>query len=287
MAKRNFQNFISGAGLIFAVVMGNEAFAAPITFNSALPVSDEEIIVRQQIIYTGASDDILGVSRDVDIWRSVTAMGYGITEKLAVFTIVPIISRDVTIDNVSTSASGLADIQTFARYQMYQKDGPGRTTRIASFAGINIPTGQTGETSDGSTDFFGGLILTRASTNWNFDGQIQYTVNGQKNGFARGNEAVIDASLQYRINNHNGNVNTNGYLFTVLEASLVYTDANEITNIADANSGGTTAFITPGLQYATKRWIAETAIKIPVVKNLNGTALQPGVTGIASMRFNF
>jgi len=295
MTKKILQKIIGGARWLLSVALSatlgatlsNIAFAAPITFNSALPVSDEELIVRQQVIYSGASDDILGVSRDVDVWRSVTAMGYGITEKLAGFSVVPIISRDVKIGNVSTNASGLADISAFVRYQMYQKDGPGRTTRIASFAGINIPTGRTGQTSDGSTDFFGGLILTRASTNWNLDGQIQYTANGQKNSFARGNETAIDASLQYRLNNHNGNVNTNGYLFTVVEASLVYSDRNEVAGIADLNSGGTTAFITPGLQYATRRWIAETAVRIPVVKDLNGTALQPGVTVIASMRFNF
>jgi len=82
-------------------------------------------------------------------------------------------------------------------------------------------------------------------------------------------------------------VNTNGYLFTVLEASLVYRNTNIIAGVADINSGGTTAFITPGLQYATKRWIAEAAIKVPVVKKLDGTALQPGATVIASMRFNF
>ena len=286
MVDWNSQQLI-GAGLFLALVVGKEAVAAPITFNTALPVSDAEIIIRQQIINTAASDDIGGVSRNLNIWRSVTAMGYGINEKLAVFTVVPIINREMTIGPVSTNASGLADIKSFVRYQIYQNDGPGRTTRIAGFGGVNIPTGKTGQTSDGSTDFFGGLIYTRASTNWNFDGQIKYTANGQKNTFQRGNETAFDASLQYRINGRNNNVNTNGYLYTVLEASLVYTGRNEIANLADINSGGTTTYITPGLQYATKRWIAETAVKIPVVKQLNGTALQPGVTVIASMRFNF
>jgi len=171
MTKKDLRRLLGGAGLFFWVAMGTSAVAAPITFNTALPVSDEEVIIRQQIIFSGASDNILGVSRDVDIWKSVTAMGYGVNEKLALFTIIPVISRDVKIGNVSTNISGLADITTFARYQIYQNDGLGKTTRIASFAGLNIPTGQTGKTSDGSTDFFGGLIFTRASTNWNFDGR--------------------------------------------------------------------------------------------------------------------
>ena len=269
------------------LLVANTAYAAPITFNTALPVSDEEVIVRQQIHYVHTSDDLGGLSRDVKTWKFITASGYGVTNKFAVFGVLPIISKDVQIGPVSSKASGLADIKIFGRYQIYQKDGPGTTTRIAPFFGVNLPTGKTGETSDGSTDFFGGLILTRASTDWNVDAQMKYTANGSHNGFARGNETALDASLQYRINGRNDNVNTPGYLFTVIETSLVYTERNELGGIADINSGGTTVFIAPGLQYAAKRWIGETAIKIPVVKDLNGTALQSGITVITSVRVNF
>jgi hypothetical protein len=270
-----------------ATLQVNVAFAAPITFNTALPVSDEETIVRQQIHYVVASDDVGGLSREVKTWKSITAAGYGITDKFVIFGVVPIINKDTNIGGVNSKTSGLADIKIFGRYQIYQNDGPGTTTRIAPFFGANLPTGKTGETSDGSTDFFGGLILTRASINWNIDAQVKYTANGTSGGFARGNETAFDASLQYRINDHNDNVNTSGYLFTVLEASLVYADNNEVSGIANINSGGTTAFIAPGLQYATKRWIGEAAVKIPVLKDLNGTALQPGITMIASLRVNF
>jgi len=283
--KTNFPILACAAGV--NIVLASTAIAAPITFNTALPVSDEEVIVRQQIHYIHASDDLGGLSRDVKTWKSITAAGYGITDKFVVFGIVPIISKDVNIGGVSNETSGLADIKIFGRYQIYQNDGPGTTTRIAPFFGVNLPTGKTGKTSDGSTDFFGGLILTRASTNWNVDAQIKYTANGRHGGFARGNETALDASLQYRINGRNDNVNTSGYLFTVLETSFVYTDENEIGSITDINSGGTTAFIAPGLQYATKRWIGEAAVKIPVLKDLNGTALQSGITVITSVRINF
>jgi len=201
--------------------------------------------------------------------------------------VVPVIKRDTEIGGFTSEASGLADIRLFARYQIYRKDQPGKTLRIAPFLGAILPTGKTGETSDGSTDFFGGLILTRASTAWNFDGQLRYTANGKKNGFERGNEARIDGSVQYRMDSFNENVNVSGYLFTVLDASIVYQDENQMMGVRNFNSGGTTAFIAPGLQYRTTRWIGEAALRVPVVKNLNGTALQPGLTVITSVRFNF
>ncbi|PCI53082.1 MAG: hypothetical protein COB36_13345 [Alphaproteobacteria bacterium] len=275
------------ATVTICLTIAMQALAAPITFNTALPVSDEEFIVRQQIHYSKASDNLGSISRDVKVWKSITAVGYGVTDKFAVFGVMPIINKDMQIGSVKREVSGLADMKLFGRYQIYRKDGPGTTTRIAPFLGVNLPMGKTGKTSDGSTDYFGGLILTRASTNWNVDAQLKYTANGKYSGFARGNEASLDASLQYRINTHNANVNISGYLFTVLETSLVYADENKIGSIIDLNTGGTTAFIAPGLQYATKRWIGEAAVKIPVVKDLNGTALQPGITIITSIRVNF
>ncbi len=269
------------------LALTTSAHAAPITFNTALPVSDEEVIVRQQIHYVHNSDTLGNVDRDVKIWKSITAAGYGVTNKFALFGVVPLISKDVDIGAAHSKASGLADIKIFGRYQVYRKDGPGTTTRIAPFVGVNIPTGNTGKTSDGSTDIFGGLIYTRASTDWNFDGQIKYKANGKHKGFLRGNQTSLDASLQYRVNGHDDNVKSSGYLFTVLEASLIYADEDKIGGTPNINSGGTTAYLSPGLQYAAKRWIGETAIKIPVIKDLNGTALQSGITVITSLRVNF
>ncbi|HFB54700.1 MAG TPA: transporter [Hellea balneolensis] len=209
------------------------------------------------------------------------------THKFAVFGVAPVIAKDTRTGPVKRDVSGLADIKIFGRYQLYRKDGPGTTTRLAPFFGVRLPTGRTGKTSDGSTDYFGGAVLTRATTYWNLDAQAQYTHNGRHGGFERGDESRLDASVQYRINAHDGNVNNHGYLFTVLEAGLVYADKNDIGGNADLNSGGRTAFIAPGLQYAAKRWIGEAAIKVPIMKDLNGNALQPGVTMITSIRVNF
>lgn len=267
--------------------MANVASAAPITFNTALPVSDGEIIVREQIHYVHNRDTLGALERDVKVWKSITAAGYGITDKIAIFGVVPVISKDIDVGPMHSEASGLADIKIFGRAQVYRKDGPGTTTRIAPFFGVNIPTGSIGKTSDGSTDIFGGIIYTKASTNWNFDGQVKYMANGSHNGFVRGNETALDTSLQIRINEHDGKVNASGYLFAVLETSVVYARKNEIGDTQDINSGGTTAFISPGVQYATKRWIGEAALKIPIVKDLNGSALQPGITVITSLRVNF
>ncbi len=43
----------------------------------------------------------------------------------------------------------------------------------------------------------------------------------------------------------------------------------------------------PGLQYVTKRWIVEAGVQIPVVQDLNGTALEKDYIFRAGFRFNF
>ncbi|HHL42398.1 MAG TPA: hypothetical protein ENJ42_02170 [Hellea balneolensis] len=274
------------AGLA-ALLLGQSCWAVPITINTALPVSEGEVIVRQQIHYVHMNDDVLGVSRDVTLWKSITAAGYGVNEKLAIFGVIPLVNRDLNVGTLRKDDSGLADIKVFGRYQIYKKDGPGSTTRIAPFLGVNLPTGKTGQFSDGSVDVFGGLIFTKASRNGNFDGQIKYTQNGKHGGFRRGNSFNLDGSYQFRIKHAHEKVNAHGDLFTVLEGGLEYREKDQVGSNAVTDSGGTTAYIAPGLQYAAKRWIGEAAVKIPVVKELNGTALQPGVTVIASVRVNF
>jgi len=46
-------------------------------------------------------------------------------------------------------------------------------------------------------------------------------------------------------------------------------------------------FAAPGLQYVTRRWIAEAIVQIPVFQDLNGTALKDSFTARAGFRVNF
>jgi len=126
---------VAASGL-FIAMQTVSAFPAPITFNTALPVSEEEVILREQLVYT----DSVG--------------GYGITSKWSVFGVLPVTHIEAGIDGVSSDSFGLGDATLFSRYEIYRKDGRGTTTRLAPLIGVRVPTGKTGETSDGSTDIF-------------------------------------------------------------------------------------------------------------------------------------
>ena len=73
----------------------------------------------------------------------------------------------------------------------------------------------------------------------------------------------------------------------MLEANLVSAAKNRMSGNSDPNSGGTTLFISPGLQYVTRQWIVEAGVQIPVRQRLNGTALKNDYAFTAGFRVNF
>lgn len=261
--------------------------AAPIGTNTALPLSAGEIIVREQLVATHASDNFGGIGRHVDNFVALTVMGYGFTSKLAFFAVLPLVNIDNTFGNVSTADSGPGDAALFARYEIFRSDGPGRTFRIAPFAGVRLPTGREGETGDGSLDVFGGLIATLASTQWVLDSQLRHDFNRESNGFERGDVTRLESSFQYRLSPAKVSRDTSAFIYGVLEISARYYERNRTGGVTNPNSGGFHLLLTPGLQYATRRWIADLGVTVPLIRNLNGSALEPDYAILTSIRVNF
>ena len=263
------------------------SWAAPIATNTALPLSTDEFIIRQQFVMTRSSDRIFGARREVDRFESRTVLGYGATSKLALFGVLPLVDINREFGDISASEFGLGDAALFARYEVYRSDQPGRTLRIAPFAGVRLPTGRDGTTGDGSVDVFGGVIATFASTQWVLDTQLRYDLNREADGFERGDSVSFETSFQYRLAPGRVTQETNAFVFGVLEFSANHYERNRLGGVTDPNSGGFQLYLTPGLQYATRRWIADFGVKVPIVNDLNGTALEPDYSILASIRFNF
>ncbi len=279
------------------------AVAAPLTFNTALPVAEDEFVFRGQFVLDQSGDDPGGADRDRTAWSAVSVLGYGVTGDLAVFGVAPYVDKRLELttggQRRARSARGLGDIRLFGRYTAYQDDAPGRTFRVAPFAGIEAPTGDDNETDSfgrlpasvqlgsGSWDPFGGIVATYRTLQFEFDAQASYQANTEANDFEFGDVARFDASLQYRLWPRTLGGGVPGFLYGVLETNLVHKDKNESGGDDDRNSGGITLFIVPAVQYVTKRWIVETAVQLPVFQNLNGTALENEYIVRAGFRLNF
>ncbi|MDP3609323.1 MAG: hypothetical protein Q8R74_09645 [Methylophilus sp.] len=171
--------------------------------------------------------------------------------------------------------------------------------RIAPFLGVKAPTGEDNardgfgrlpppaQPGSGSWDALGGAVLTYHTLNFQIDGQVSYKANREANGFWAGDVTELDGSLQYRLWPSSLGSGVPTFLYGVLEANLIHSVKNDSGGIADQNSGGITLFITPGLQYVTRRWIVEAGVQIPVVQDLNGTVLKNNYVYTTGFRINF
>jgi hypothetical protein len=277
------------------------ALAAPITFNTALPVARGQGIFRAQFQYLTASDNGPG-NRDLEAWATPLVGVYGLTEKWALFGIVPYLDKELEVNTPlgrrTRDVSGLGDATFLARYTAFQRDRPGQTLRLAPFAGLKTPTGEDDESDSlgrlpqplqlgsGSGDPFFGAVATLQSLERQFDAALSYRLNTEANDFELGDVARLDFSWQERLRPRKLGPGVPAFVYGVLEGNLLWQDRNRIGSRNDPDSGGTTLFIAPGLQHVTKRTVLEAAVQLPVIQDLHGDAPETDYVAILSFRMN-
>ena len=91
------------------------AFPASITFSTALPVTQGEGIVRVQLKYFDFGDDSTPLDRDLAVWAVPVVGVWGVTRKVALFGIVPILDKELEVTTPlgrrTRAASATADRQ--------------------------------------------------------------------------------------------------------------------------------------------------------------------------------
>jgi hypothetical protein len=260
-------------------------------------------VLREQFVLNRNTDDPSPASRDMRVSGLISVLGYGVTRDFALFGVLPYLDKrleeNAAGQRVTRSDEGIADFTLIGRYTAYKVDGPGRTFRIAPFLGVKAPTGRDDardslgalpndvQLGSGSWDFLGGVVGTYQTLDFQVDAQLAYRSNREANGFRFGDVSGLDVSLQYRLWPQELGSGVPAFVYGVLEANFVHAVKNRIGGVDDPNSGGTTLFLTPGLQYVTQKWILEAAIQVPIVQHLNGTALKNDYILNAGFRVNF
>ncbi len=290
--------------LLAMLIKSTVAFSAPITFNTALPVAKDEYLARLQLVVNQSGKDQSQLERNRNAKTVVVVLGYGVSSRLALFGVLPVHNTNLSFTNVNNmrnekKAGGLGDTTLFARYIVLQQNKKGQNFRLAPFAGIKVPTGDdnksdssgvlppTVQLGTGSWDPLFGIIATYQTLDYQIDTQLGYQLNTEANNYEVGDIARLDGSLQYRLWPGTLSGQVPGFLYGVIEANLIHQQSDKLNAITNKNSGGSRLFITPGIQYVTRRWIIETALQIPVTQNLNGTGLENDYIARISGRFNF
>ncbi len=297
---------VSRLGLAIAMAAMETALAkaAPITTNTALPVGKGEFVAREQVVVNRSGDDPSGKARKHRVAVSASALGYGVSSDIAIFALLPVVHKRLSLTTstggrVVRQAGGAGDARLFARYTIWQRNMPGQTVRLAPFAGVEAPTGAhdrrdglgrlpaSVQPGSGSWDPFGGVIFTWQTRDFELDLQALYQDNTEAAGFAFGDVTRLEASLQVRLWPMALTDATTAYIYGVSELNYISRDRNRVNGVADPNSGGETLWGVLGLQYVTVRSIIEAAVQVPLMQDLNGTALEREVITRASLRVNF
>lgn len=291
------------ATVTLAVGAIGTASAAPVTFDTALPVAEGEWLWREQFIALRADDAGPG-GRELKVLGGLTAFGYGLSSDWTLFAAVPYLDRELEITlpdgrRIQRDSAGIGDVRLFARYTLFRDDASGRTFRVSPFAGIQLSSGENRRSDrfgrlpaplqpgSGAVSPFAGLVATWQQLDYEMDVSAGYQANTEADGFEFGDEARLDASFQYRLWPRRLGRGLPGFLYGTLESNLVHQDRNRIAGVADADSGGTTWLIAPGLQYATRRWVLEAVVQLPLAQNLHGAALKQDYIVRAGFRFAF
>ena len=276
---------------------------AQITTNTALPVARGVGIFRIQAKVLRSSGDSSGMNRELTVLVFPAVFVYGVTPKLAVFGVLPILDKQLKISGpagaIERGVRGLADARAFLRYTVYQRDDRGATFRVAPFAGVKAPTGASDSSDDmgklprplqlgsGSWDPFIGAVLTRQTFSWQIDVSLSYQFNSTRDRFRFGDEARLDVATKVRLLPRRLGEGLPDYLYANLESNLIWRGQNKIDSTHDIDSGGSVWYLDPGLQFVTRRIILEVAVQLPVLQDLNGTALENDFILILSGRLAF
>ncbi len=269
-----------------------EPAIAQVTTNNALPIAEGQNLIRVQARYLRASEG----DTSLEELAFPIILGRGITNKLALFAIVPVLNRELEVDGRRSDNFGLGDIEVVARYTIFQQNQKGKTLRLAPLFALELPTGENEAThgserlpqplqlGSGSVDPSLGLVLTRQTLRDSFSASFSYQFNTEANDFEFGDEATLDLAYKYRVFPQSLK---EGFLFLGLESNLSWQGQNRASGSIADNSGGTRLFLSPSAQYIARRFVVEGAVQVPVFQDLKGNALETEIQLTLGGQINF
>ncbi len=265
--------------------------AAGINTNVALPVRQGGFVYRTQLRLLSASDDPTPLDRDISVYAVPNVLVYGATARTTLFGILPYFFRSVNFRDAGfrqrDDADGFGDLTFLVRQTVYARDAVQRTSRLGLLAGLEIPSGKE-EFSSHSTDFLLGGVYTLQDGRHELDADLLYKINTEGRGLELGEELQYNLAYELRISPWQWpERGTPSQIYLVLEANGKTTRRAVSDGMELSDTGGTTVFLSPGIQLITRRAIYEASIQIPVIQNLNGGQVETDYVAAAGIRIQF
>jgi len=213
------------------------------------------------------------MDRQVTVRVTPIAIPYNLfSDRFQMGVIVPFVDVDSTVQDMSSF--GIGDVRVFAKYLLYQRDRKKETFRIASKAGVKFPTGDVPALGSGSTDYFFSTVAGWIKDRSGIYLEVIYNLNTSHNQVDFGNSFAYNLAFGYRLLPAVYETYPSPQLNGFLEINGTTTAKSEVNGVTNEDSGGTTIFLSPGLQFVGgRRWLVEASLQIPIVNEPNGTQL--------------
>jgi len=245
-----------------------------INFNSALQPAKGATIVRQQLRYFEADFANAMVNRHIEQYQLSTTIVHGLEPDLTLIFNAPFRFRKIE-DNLSGAShrnEGFADLTALVKYQLYHVDtGPTDTARLNLLGGMEVRSGDSHFSSD-SYDPLLGLVYTQSRGRHGFDADLlwKFNTNGSDPDRLR-----YDAAYVYRLQPESYGPDRMTALFAVLELNGYY-----------ETNGDNELFLSPGIQYVTRKWALEATVQLPIWQELDERMERDFILGL-SLRMHF
>ncbi len=282
---------------VLFIALPRVSFAAGINTDVALPVRKGGFVYRSQVRWLRAPNDSASLDREVNVLVIPNVLVYGATPDLALFAILPYFFRYVEFTEPSTGRRverddhGIGDATFLGRYTVYARDYPSGTSRFALLGGVKLPTGDDDlePITTESIDIPLGWVstVTLGFGRHEVDADMVYRINMEAEDFEKGDELFYDLAYQFRVHPWTlPEVGAPGFLYIVAEVNGIFARKSEIEGKTLDDTGGNTLFLSPGVQFATRRFILEASIQLPVVQRLNGNQVETDFILAGGFRVN-
>ena len=256
------------------------AIGPPINTDTPITLGLEGRGVRTFVKVVRASSDRLDGRVTTTLWP--VAIPYNVITDGVVGIIVPTVFKEVRLGGETVSSSGLGDISLLAKYVELQVDRHQETFRLAPKVVVKLPTGDDKEApalGSGSTDVSVGGVAAWLKGRLGVYADGLYQVTGKANGREFGNGLTYNLALAYRLVPVVYKTYPARQVNVYLEFDGSWKDKDKLRGQNVSDSGGHVLFLAPGIQYIPlSRLLVETSLQLPLLKDLNGTQMEPDWT---------
>ena len=265
-----------------------KAWAPPITFVTALPVAQDQAVVRFYADPAHASGEQGPLDREFWNLAFPPLVAWGPTSRLAFFaSATPLddrLTQNVAGGRATRSAGGFGDTLLFARYTLYSFDDLGEAFVLDAFAGVSLPSGWYNKSDaygrlppemqpgSGSVDPYWGATAMWKTQQVEFDWDASYQYNAPASvGYRLGGQARTDVAAYYRVVPWTlPDLGFNNQLWAGVESNVYWDSREKIGGAINRNTGGAWWYVDPAFYYGTPFWTTGAALQLPVIQNPRG-----------------